>query len=62
MARRKTEDNPLFTCTDACEQMPWEVEGRYNAHGEFESYDHDDRYCPNCGADGAPANDIVVAR
>lgn len=49
---------------DSTEATTWDVEGRFNAEGEFEPHDEDDLACPDCGGDDwAPFDsDVVVAR
>jgi hypothetical protein len=66
VATRRNEDQHVgFKCGE-CEEtgddVTWEVEGRFNAAGEFEPFDADDLSCPECGDPGAPADsDVEVA-
>lgn len=68
MARRKNEDVAAeFTCIGLCDDPPtWMVDGRYNAEGEFEPTEVDERGsdmdCPECGERGEPTDvDLRVA-
>lgn len=60
MTRRKSEDAEVrFSCSITCAATPWEVEGRFNAEGEFEPFDAEALDCPECGEPAAPIDDDV---
>lgn len=64
MSSRRNEDVSLrFSCSIACAQTPWDVEGRYNAEGDFEPFDAEETDCPECRQPGAPTDeDVRVVR
>ncbi len=61
MARRRNEDATVeLDCPDDLEHTPWDVEGRFNAEGEFEPFDGDDMFCSECTNVGEPTDSEVV--
>lgn len=59
MTRRNSEDRAIeLACPCSC--CRWWVEGRYNAAGEFEAFDEDALYCPECVTRGTVTDDLEV--
>ena len=49
MARRNTEAEVTYVCSNWDCGEDWLVEGRYDAEGDFEPTDEDNTNCPECG-------------